>query len=144
MSKIDTLRHLAEQIENQPQAREQIAAGFRLMAGFFEHMLTLLAGSATPEDALRVLEESAHQLRESIASCTDCTSQQGQALAPTFCQKCLTHSDSLHRERYCTCGDPINGPKQGQALDPADNSEAGADTAPAGVDLVDTAGQVEG
>lgn len=103
MSKIDTLRHLADQIENQPQAREQIAEGFRLMAAFFEHMLTMMAGSATPEDALRVLEESAHQLRESIASCTDCTSQQGQA------------------------------------LDPADNPEAGADTAPAGADLVDTA-----
>lgn len=125
MSKIDTLRHLADQIENQPQAREQIAAGFRLMAGFFEHMLTLLVGSATPEDALRVLEESAHQLRKSIASCTDCTSQQGQA------------------------------------LDPADNPEAGADTVSLGAvvqaladaipddwqpaDLVDTAtGQVEG
>lgn len=125
MSKIDTLRHLADQIENQPQAREQIAAGFRLMAGFFEHMLTLLAGSATPEDALRVLEESAHQLRESIASCTDCTSQQGQSLDPDDNPE--AGADTAPRKLTAEESNAI-----GQAM-------AAAQTEPAGADLVDTA-----
>lgn len=74
----ERLHQLADQIEAQPQAREQIAAGFRLVA---LAMAPLPLGTA----------------------CEDCTSQQGQA------------------------------------LDPDDNPEAGADTAPAGVDLVDTA-----
>lgn len=74
MNHAEQLRALARQIEDQPSAREAIAAGFRMIADAMEGK-----------------------------PCEDCTSQQGQA------------------------------------LDPDDNPEAGADTAPAGVDLVDTA-----
>lgn len=40
--------------------------------------------------------------------------QQGREVV-TVCRECLTHSDSMHRERYCTCGNPHGAQQQGRA-----------------------------
>lgn len=100
MNHAEQLRALARTIEDQPSAREAIAAGFRLVADAMEGK-----------------------------PCEDCTSQQGQALDPADNPE--AGADTAPRQLTADESNAI-----GQAM-------AAAQAAPAGADLVDTAtGQV--